>query len=138
MRASIAPATRHAYSAALRVFYRLVPGSSPLCRATTAEVLLFVASLHMRGMVASSIPAKLSAIGFWHQLHHYGNPCDHFLVKKAVLGVANLMVRVPRYRLPVSPSLHLCILHALPSLGLSAFQVALFTAVFTLAFFAFL
>lgn len=89
-------------------------------------------------MIASSIWAKLSAIGFWHQLHHHGNPCDHFLVKKAILGVSNLSVQAPRYRLPVSPSLLLRILHVFPSVGLSSIQVTLFTAVFTLAFFAFL
>lgn len=138
LQASIVPATRRKYCATLAEFLSIVPGASIHSSALVNDILYFIAHLQARGVSAVSIRSKLSAISFWHHLNQWANPCNQFLVKKVLLGVANLHLSKSFNRLPVYSSLLLRLLSVLPSLQMSPYEVKMYTAMFTLAFFAFL
>lgn len=129
---------RHSYSATLFEFYRAVPGTSSGREATVDDVLQFIACLHSWGVAAVSMCSKLSALSFWHHLNCWAKRYDNFLVRKAILGSVNMRPAFTSSKLPVSPSLLLCLIHRLPIMVLAHFKVIMFTAVFTMAFFAFL
>lgn len=130
LRASISPATRRAYQLALMDFFQCVPGVSQKQGASIQDVLLFIARMHGRGMSAVSIRSKLLAASFWHHLHSWDNPCEKFLIKKAVKGAANLQPLHKSPQLPISPALLMRLIHLLLALGLAPFRVTMFTAVF--------
>lgn len=92
----------------------------------------------MKGIAAVSMHSKLSAIGFWHHINQRPNLCDCFLIRKALIGSANIRPLVPSQRLPVSPAVLLHMVSALPSVGVSSFGKTLFIVVFMLSYFAFL
>lgn len=129
---------RQMYAKSLLQLYKAVLGSTPSQPLSINQVLSFKAYLHLNGLAASTIRTKLSAVSFWHQINQWTNPVDHFLVQKSLIGAANLSTPAPTSRFPVSPPLLLHILMALNSINLDGYATMLFTAVFTLAFFAFL
>lgn len=136
--ASLAPTTHRTHTAKLQGFLSFVPVASLLQPASPHLVLLYITALHHKGMQLVSIHSKLSPLSFWHQCNSWINPVEHFLVKKALLGVANLQPVSILVRISVSPLLLFRIFNCLGEIVLDSHWVTMFCFVFTLAFFAFL
>ena len=70
------------------------------------QAIMFLASLHQKGMAASTICSSGSAISFLHKLRGMPDPMTSFLVAKFLHGLSNANVSQD-VRLPITrPLLH--------------------------------
>ena len=133
LQAALAPATRIAY---LRAWTRLCEFSRshylPLSRITLAK---FVTHLYALGLNFATINAYLSGIAFWLKILGFPAFTDDFLVRKLVAGIKKLTQK-PDTRVPISAPLLREMIKALPLLDLNRFDVILYTAMFSWAYFA--
>ena len=88
-------------------------------------------------MAPSSISLHLSALAYVHKLQGMPDPTDSFIVKKMISGVHKLRAK-PDTRLPITPDILRRMLDKLQFIGASKYTLRLLTAMFLLAFFAFL
>lgn len=139
---AISTATRRAYLLALLEIQRSLIEDTAMADlrspASTIQILQFITRLHLKGLSASSIRSKLSAIAYWHHLHEWKNPVDNFVVRKALVGVSNLAPPISPRKGPITPALLRAIVQAIDFIGLSFYDRLLFKAIFLTAFFAFL
>lgn len=106
--------------------------------ASTWQILRYIFMLHLKGLSPTSIRSKLSAITNWHHIHSWENPTDQFIVRKALLGAANLTPAcVPPCGL-VMPAVLVALIQVLKQLQLPRYNILLFRAMCLLSFFAFL
>jgi hypothetical protein len=89
------------------------------------------------GYAPSSISSHVSALSFAHKINGCPDPTEGFIVKKLKEGAKRMNPRVDS-RLPITQSILRQIIHTLPSVCNSQFEVVLFRAAFLLAFFGFL
>lgn len=137
---SITRSTRVTYTRAwvlacdffLSVFHSVI--SLPL---TPTQIALFVAFLYNKGMSASSISTYLSAMGFLHKINGMSDPTDSFLTRKLVVGLRRKKASFD-LRLPITQDILYNLLDALPHTCSSAYNRCLFSAMFLLAFSAYL
>lgn len=99
--------------------------------------MTFIAHLFDSGLAPASITTHVAAISFWHDLHQWVNPTRHPLVQKLLLGVRNSR-RSSYMRAPVTIPILRRLVRALAHPSFSSYTSILLTAVFTLAFYAFL
>lgn len=97
----------------------------------------FIAHLFEIGLAPASISAHMAAISFWHELHQWVNPVRHPLVQKLLMGARNS--RPSSFsRSPITVPMLRWLLQVLSHPSFSSYQSVLLSAVFTLAFYAFL
>lgn len=130
------PATLHAYAHALLDAYSLFPGLTLSSPFTVQQVLDYISLKHQQGLSSGTIRSKRSALAFWHNFNDWSNVTDHFLVKKVLLGASNVCPTAPNSRIPMSPLLLHRVWGVLPSVLCKQYEVILYQAVFSLAFFA--
>ena len=135
LNAALAPSTQASYNAHLRRFNTfLCPGKMP---ASTAQVMCFVAHLFEQGYAPPSIATHISAIAYAHKLMGVPDPTDQFVIRKLVTGATRL-ASTPDTRLPITPPILLQLCQALNNMNYPYYHRAMFKAIFTLSFFAFL
>ena len=101
------------------------------------QVIMFLASLHQKGLAASNIRSSGSAISFLHKLRGMPNPMTSFLVAKFLHGLSNANASQD-VRLPITrPILHR-MLKALSVIGFSLYKSTLLRAFYLTMFHAFL
>ena len=54
--------------------------------ANHVEITRFISTLSIENKAPATIAAYISAISNWHKTQEYEDPCDNFLVKKALKG----------------------------------------------------
>ena len=101
------------------------------------QAIMFLASLHQKGLAASTIRSSGSAISFLHKLRGMPDPMTSFLVAKFLHGLLNVNASQD-VRLPITrPILHR-MLRALVVMGFSLYKTTLLRAFFLTMFHAFL
>ncbi len=55
--------------------------------ATVGHIVLYISHLHGANLAYRTILNKLSSLSYWHKAYGQPDPADHFLVKRALLGV---------------------------------------------------
>ncbi len=99
--------------------------------------MLFISHLHSKGYAYSSIFTKVSSLSYWHKAFGKQDPADHFLVKRALLGVKKSSSH-KSFRCPLTlPTLHF-ILQNVHKLDWPMYTVSLFKAMVAMSFHAFL
>lgn len=99
------------------------------------KLALYVARLHQLHLSASTIASRLSAISFIHSVLGFKSETSVFLVKKALKGVHRLTSSYD-VRLPITENILLRLLSSLAHFMSNIYERKLFTAIFTLAFYA--
>ena len=88
-------------------------------------------------MSGATIQAKLCALSYVHKLHGHADPCAHFLVSKAIMGVKKLAPTL-HTRTPLTFNMLSAIIAALPRVGWSHYWATTFAAMLSLSFHGFL
>lgn len=97
----------------------------------------FIAHLFESGLAPSTITTHVAAISFWHDPHQRSNPTRHPLVQKLLTGARNSR-RSLFLRSPITIPILRQLISALSHHSFSSYTSILLSAVFTLAFYAFL
>ena len=100
------------------------------------QAIMFLASLHQKGLAASTIRLSGSAISFLHKLRGKPDPMTSFLVSKFLHRLSNANASQD-VRLPITrPILHR-MLRALSVMGFSLYKTALLRAFYLIMFMPF-
>jgi len=105
--------------------------------ASEEHILLFISYLSINNFAPSTINTHIASLAFVHNVNKWPNPTEGFLVKKLKEGCRRTNARSDG-RLPITPQMLRKLIHILPLICKSGFEVQLFRAAFLLAFFAFL
>lgn len=140
LQSSITRSTKVTYTRAWALatdFFQTVFHSVITLPLNPTQISLFVAFLYNKGMSASSISTYLSAMGFLHKINGMSDPADTFLTRKLLVGLRRKKVTFD-LRLPITRDILYNLLDALPHTCASVYNRSLFSAMFLLAFAAFL
>lgn len=85
----------------------------------------------------TTISSYLSAISYIHKLNSFGDPCSSFLIQKLLLSTRKLKPSQD-VRIPITKNILHQICDFLPVTVSNAFEMAMFRAMFLLAFYGFL
>ena len=96
---------------------------------------LYVSHLHSLGLQSSTIRTHLSAISYYHKIRDVYDPTQCFLVNKLMASVQKQAQSVDQ-RLPVSHSLLQKLIQALHSVASNQGDIYLYSAMFSLAYYA--
>ena len=138
VRGIIAPRTLTTYRAvwhALTSFLHSVR-LSPSLPLSVDLLLLYIAHMYSTGFASSTISSHCSAIGFVHHINSLPNPSHHPTVLRIIKRLTS--TNPPDIRMPITIGLLGKLLHCLRHTCSSSYQILLFTAMFTTAFFAML
>ncbi len=102
----------------------ILPPASP------QDIHRFVAGLSLQKLAPSTIATYVSGVGFYHKVWGWPDPTRNFLVAKLLEGCRRGCLPWADKRLPITLPLLSHLLHALPSVCSSLFEVSLFKAVF--------
>lgn len=137
LKASLAPSSRKSY---LKAFVQFLHFLVQLGVQFPPDPLLlpyYIVSLHAKHLAPSSITTRLAALSFVFKFLGLPDPTKTFFVQRVMLGVRNLG-GTGDTRLPITPSILAKLVTALPQVVNSMYLTRLYTAMFTLAFHAFL
>ena len=99
------------------------------------QLVLYIASLAKDGYSPATITSYMSALSFLHKLHHLPDPTTSFVVTKMLKGYRKL-APPPSVRLPITLIILQQLLNALPFILHSAYEIALYKSMYSLAFYA--
>ncbi|XP_053396909.1 uncharacterized protein LOC128556304 [Mercenaria mercenaria] len=99
--------------------------------------MLFIASLSLHGLSASTARIYVASIGFQCKILGYEDVTKQFVISKMLEGIKRSKTRSD-CRLPITPSLLSNILLKLPAVCTNVYETILFSAAYSLAFFGFL
>ena len=105
--------------------------------AESSAVALFVTHMFQSGFAAATIASHLSAISFFHKLFGFPDPTDHFVVRKLLAGVHKSNPSSDN-RFPISLHILYKCLDSAIHICSSAYEAALFRAMCSLMFHAFM
>ena len=98
---------------------------------------LFVAYLCQQSYASSTVQSYISAIGYLHKLAGFADPTKSFLLSQILKGYGKVSARQDS-RLPITPTILNRLIHISNSFKISPHQRAIFQAMCSLAFHAFL
>nr|XP_034318613.1 uncharacterized protein LOC117686875 [Crassostrea gigas] len=136
---SLASNTTKAYAVGLQAFdqFRLNQQLSILWPPPSNHILMFIAHLSIQGCKQTTARAYTSAIAFKCKVLGNGDPTKHFLVGKVLEGMKR-QNNNRDVRMPITLEILNQILHKLPVVCQDTYETSLFSAAFTLAYYAFL
>jgi site-specific recombinase XerC len=136
---SLAKNTRLAYKNSVDNFmsFRFKFGLGYTWPASCQQIAAYIAYLSLQGFSASTICSRLSGIAFLHKVNGWIDPSDNFLVKKLKEGCKRQKCTGDS-RCPITLPILQRLLQVLQGIYYNAYEVAMFKAAFTLAFFGFL
>lgn len=138
--ASLAPKSRQLYERAMDRYLKFSTSHYNLEAHWPASVLSlieFIGHMHDGHYAASTITSYVSALSFMHKLSLHKDPAESFLVKKALAGASKLRPAADLRR-PITPGILHHLRKVTPQATSSNFNAMLLSAMFTLAFHAFL
>lgn len=137
--ASLASNTTKAYAVGLQAFdqFRLNQQLSILWPPPSNHILMFIAHLSIQGCKQTTARAYTSAIAFKCKVLGNGDPTKHFLVGKVLEGMKR-QNNNRDVRMPITLEILNQILHKLPVVCQDTYETSLFSAAFTLAYYALL
>jgi hypothetical protein len=101
---------------------------------TLGSVVQYLLHLSSSGLAYSTARSYLSALSYQCKLHGILDPTSEFLITKLLQGMKRLNHRSDK-RLPITKQLLERIIFSLPSICTNAYEEALFSAAFSLAFY---
>ena len=102
--------------------------------ATPLQITRFIASMSLENKAPSTIAAYVSAISNWHKSNRFVDPCNDFLVKKALKGVSK-RPSGQELREPITLELLKKLVNALGPVCESLYEQKMFKCAYLLAFF---
>lgn len=139
LRAAISPNTTSAYSTGLNAFehFRIKANISNIWPPPQDHIVNFIAHLSLNGYAESTARNYIAAIGYQCKINGYLNTTNSFIVSKLLDGLRRLKGKADS-RLPITEQILGRIVGALCNICSNTYESKLFTAAYTLAFFAFL
>ena len=139
MQNAITPASTRAYSRAWQLFHQYsntygIPFTLPVSVPTLS---LYIAYLVSDNYAPSTVTSYISAISYVHKIRGIADPTNAFIILKVLHSYRSSKPRVD-CRLPITKAILHHIVEALNFTTLSIYKRKLFTAMFLLAFHAFL
>jgi site-specific recombinase XerD len=137
--ASLAPGTRKIYAQAflkLKVF-ALANFQGAWFPTPVATLATYVSHRLAQGKAVASVMSILSAVAFFHKLLGYTDPTAHFLLKRIILGATKLTKSCDS-RAPVTLPMLKTLVLSCKQVTDSPYHCAMFKAMYTLMFHAFL
>ena len=110
---------------------------SPAFPLSVGHVLLYISSLHASGTSPATIRSSLSALNYTHQLDGGNDIYENFCIKKVLSGLNNI-APTQDLRLPITEEMVMRLQAVLPLVCQSEYLVEMFSAMYALAFRAFL
>ena len=141
MQSSLQSSSLPTYQRAWNLFHRFncltFPGLPLKFPITVPMFCLFIAYLYDLKYAASTVHTYVSALSYSHKLSGYPDPSKAFVVVQMLKGYSKLNARLDS-RLPITiPILHK-LLRCATLLPLTKYQILMFQAMCSTAFFAFL
>ncbi len=134
---SLAPNTRKAYVsvlASVQTFADSIQWPIEWCLGlSTSFILMYIGFMKQSGKAISSVRTHMAAISFVHKCFGIADPCQCFLVPKAIKGYLKDDRRFDS-RQPISPQLVLAMCSRLHDICYDEYEVTLWTAVFQIAY----
>ncbi|XP_062836493.1 uncharacterized protein LOC134298886 isoform X1 [Anolis carolinensis] len=134
---TIAPATRRAYRAAVTAFtkFRLEAGYGSRWPTSEDEVLHFIIRQRRANVSAHAMRRQLAGIAFYSKAAGWGDPCNDYRTRKLLRGWNKRAPRQKDRRRPLSYNVLSRLISTLKKICTSRYEVKLFTAAYTTAFF---
>lgn len=98
----------------------------------------FIAFLSYRGLAASTVSSYISGLSHRHKMNDYIDSTKSFIVSKMIEGIKRKKPQKPDIRCPISIELLKKIILSLRYVCSSQYEAGMFSAAFSLAFFAML
>ena len=133
LRASLQPSTANSYQHHWQSFQRFVtyhlqqPSAFP---ALVNHICLFLIHLHNASLTHNTIRTYLSAISFVHKLHNHPDPTTAFVVSKTMQGIRNQETPTNNQLLPITKSVLISLLGALPFAVVHNYELSMWHALF--------
>lgn len=140
LRASLSSATFTSYNRFVRNYVQFCNIYFQECQAfPSSHVMLtqYIAYLFLKGYSPSTIATHMSAISFVHKANSLNDPTNNFLIKKILKGAHNIRGSVD-CRLPITKDILTRLISSIPYVVSNCDNQLLITAMFLLAFYAFL
>ncbi|XP_070174273.1 uncharacterized protein [Littorina saxatilis] len=139
LKSSLAPSTQTSYRRAWTLF---VEFADKHCLAKeppipVGTIALFISFLTNKSYKPATISSYVSALGYIHKMYAVPDPTSSFMIQK-LLQAGHKRTPAHDSRLPLSKKLLLQLLDSLTHIVVSPFDKALYSAMFSLAFHAFL
>lgn len=137
--ASIAKSTMSTYTRGVRDFvgFRARLGIESLWPAPASHIINYIAQLSIEGKAPATIELQVASLAYVHKINNWDDPTDNFIIRKLKEGCRRLNRRTDSRR-PITRDILRQLSFLLPNLCSSSYEVALFRASFSLAFFGFL
>ena len=103
---------------------------------TTQQLVQFIAYLSLHQYSATTVKSYLAGISFYCKMSSTPDTTQSFVVKKSLMGYSRFMVPVDK-RKPITLDILHKLLNTLPLVCSLPYEVNLFSAVFTTAFFGY-
>lgn len=132
-----APRTLQTYQVGMDKFHNFrikMKARNPCGAANAVEMVRFIASLSLERKAPTTIAAYVSAVSNWHKTNRWDDPCDDFLVKKALKGGSKRKSNTT-LREPISIILLAKLVKTLHLVCESKYEVSMIKSAFLLAFF---
>ena len=137
---ALSSSTTKSYNATLQDYSRFISTLTPNAKifpATPGHIVYYIAHLHQRGLVASTITSKLSPIAYFHKINQYQDPTSSFIVQKALSGVKKLSPSGDS-RLPISIPMLDSLMSQVRHSSMSPYSATMMRSMMSLAFYGFL
>ncbi|KAJ8311104.1 hypothetical protein KUTeg_011345 [Tegillarca granosa] len=136
--ASISDQTRQVYSSAMDCFenFRLLQKYASQWPPLLLHVTDFIAYLSLPNYSPSTARSYISAIGYHCKISGFADVTQSFIVKKMLTGL-NRIDKRRDIRMPITVDILQKILHSLPFICFSNYEIGLFSVLFSLTFFGF-
>ncbi|XP_070204767.1 uncharacterized protein [Littorina saxatilis] len=139
LKSSLAPSTQTSYRRAWTLF---VEFADKHCLAKAPHIpvgtiALFISFLTNKSYKPATISSYVSALGYIHKMYAVPDPTSSFMIQK-LLQAGHKRTPAHDSRLPLSKKLLIQLLDSLTHIVVSPFDKALYSAMFSLAFHAFL
>ena len=104
---------------------------------TVNQIVQFLACYHDKGYVPSTLASYCSGLSFMHKINGFPDPTEDFVIGKMLEGCRRLDKRIDS-RFPIRKHIlqQLCLV--LPKICFNNYEVKLFTAAYTLAYYGML
>lgn len=138
--ASSASATWKSYKTGLHAFdcFRHEHSLTHLWPVPISHLVLFISFLSLSGLAVNTAKSYLAAISSLHKIKNLTSSCSHFIILKMLEGFRRNTPLQTRARAPITFPLLVQISGVLSGVCNSSYEVSLFNAAFSLAFFGFL
>lgn len=136
LQSGLAPNTRNTYTTAVRVFekFRSEHALAKLWPIPCQNLILFIAYCFDKGHSPTTINTYIAGLNYFHKIFSYYDISSVFIIKKLLDGYRRKR-RSRDKRAPLTRSILTAICKLLPRVCYNTYEVTLFKALFTVAYF---